>query len=560
MCGYASFSIGNDAANASAPAPLVPSCVHPLLWEKLREEWGWSGFVTTDCCDSITSMVDDHHFFPDLATAALASIESGVSVYFGFNSDLVKAVGAMLADGALDAQLFDDRLRRTLLTRFRMGEFDVGRNEAYPSSAPYDETQLDGPAHRALAREAVAGSLVLLENVAGALPLAAITAGSTIAVIGPFADCGSTEQGGGDNDNPLRCSYGHTYEGSGGAVSTFLTAAHEEAASAGARVIYAQGSNIVSAFNGSAGLAAAAATAASADATLLVLGLGELLEVEGLDRTTLSLPPPQQALLAAVAAAAVRGPLVVVVVSAGLVDLGAVAYAGAGHARLQSFYAGAETGHGAFDVLLGRTAPSARLPLSGYKAPYLSALRDSIASFSMVSSTGVGRTYRYLADPALMDFSFGFGLSFTSFSYSNISVSLVPTAPGPGAPESTPMDTVSVLLRNAGAVAAREVAQVYVSVPADASARAAVGAAPIPLTALQAFTKTAELAPGAPATQLVFELPLRAFLTTTASGARALTGGNYSVFVSGHTPFDAKGLAASNVVSATVAIAAPQRA
>jgi MFS family permease len=80
------------------------------------------------------------------------------------------------------------------------------------------------------------------------------------------------------------------------------------------------------------------------------------------------------------------------------------------------------------------------------------------------------------------------------------------------------------------------------------------------LTALQAFSKTAELAPGAPATQLVFELPLRAFLTTTASGARVLTGGNYSLFVSGHAPFDEKGLAASNVVSASVAIAAPKRA
>ena len=559
MCAYAAFSVGSDAANASVPAPLIPSCVHPFLWEKLREEWAWTGFVTTDCCDSITSMVDDHRYFPDLATAALASIESGVSVYFGFNAALVQSVGAMLANGALDAQLFDDRLRRTLLTRMRMGEFDMGRNDAYPYGGAYDEAQLDGPAHRALAREAVADSLVLLENVADALPLAALAAGRTLAVIGPFADCGSTEQAGGDRDSPLRCSYGHTYEGSGGAVSTFLTAAREEAAAAGARVLYAQGSNIVSAFNGSAGVAAAAAAAGAADATLLVLGLGELLEVEGLDRTTLSLPPPQQALLAAVAAAAVRGPLVVVVVSAGLVDLGAVAYAGAGHARLQSFYAGAETGHGAFDVLLGRTAPSARLPLSGYTAPYLGALRDSIANFSMVSSTGVGRTYRYLADAALLDFSFAFGLSYTTFAYTNLSVALAP-APGPGAPESAPVATVSVLVRNAGAVAAREVAQLYVSVPADAGARAAVGAAPIPLTALQAFTKTAALAPGAPATRIDFEVPLRAVLTTTATGARVLTGGNYTFFVSGHAPFDAKGLAASNVVSATLSIAAPKRA
>ena len=37
MCGYAAFSIGGEA--------LVPSCMHPFLWEKLRDEWGWAGFV-----------------------------------------------------------------------------------------------------------------------------------------------------------------------------------------------------------------------------------------------------------------------------------------------------------------------------------------------------------------------------------------------------------------------------------------------------------------------------------------------------------------------------------
>ena len=395
MCAYASFSIG--ASPGGGPAPLVPSCVHPFLWEQLRESWEWSGFVTTDCCDSISSMVSDHHFFPNVSAAALASIEAGVGVYFGFNDGLVEAVGDLLASGALDSALFDDRLRRTLLTRFRMGEFDAGAsNPQYPYSAAYDESQLDGPAHRALAREAVADSLVLLENENGALPLPALGAGMTLSVIGPFADCDVADEGaGGDRDSPLRCSYGHTYEGTSGAVSTILSAAREAAAAAGFSVRYAQGSNIVTAFNGSAGLAAAAAAAAAADATVLVLGLGELLEVEGRDRSTLALPAAQQALLAAVAAAATRGPLVVVVVSAGLVDLGAVAYGGTAHARLQSFYAGAETGHGTFDVLLGLVAPSARLPLTAYAEPYLAALGDTIANFSMVSSTGVGRTCEY---------------------------------------------------------------------------------------------------------------------------------------------------------------------
>ena len=554
MCAYASFSIGE--APGGGPAPLIPSCVHPLLWGKLSA-WAWTGFVTTDCCDSITSMVDDHKYYPDVKTASLAAIEAGVSVYFGFNGDLVAGVGDMLSSGALDAQLFDDRIRRTLLTRFRMGEFDAHRNPEYPYDQVYDEAQLDGPAHRALAREAVASSLVLLENSAAALPLA-LTAGSTLAVIGPFADCDlADEGGGGDRDSPLRCTYGHTYEGTSGAVSTFLSAACEEAAAAGASVVYAQGANIVSAFNGSAGVAAAAAAAAAADVTLLVLGLGELIEVEGLDRTALTLPGAQQALLAAVAAAASKGVLVVVVVSAGLVDLGDVAYAGARHARLQSFYAGAETGHGSLDVLLGRVAPSARLPLTAYTQGYLGALGDSIANFSMVSSTGVGRTYRYLTNASLVRDAFGTGLSYTTFFYSGLNVTRADPAPGPGSPELTPFATVSVLVANNGSVAAREVAQVYMAVPSDAAARALVGNAPIPQLSLVAFAKTSLLAPG-DSERLSFTISLGAVLTTTATGERVLTGTRgadsaYTLFVGGHSPLDTRG--PSNVLSESLAVA-----
>ena len=383
MCGYAAFSIGGG--------PLVPSCMHPFLWEKLRGEWGWGGFVQTDCCDSITSAVEDHHYFANVSDAALSAIELGVSVYFGFNAQLVGAVGAALASNALDADLFDERLRAPLLMRFRTGEFDAGSGRAgYPYDAPLDVGALDGAEHRALARAAVSASVVLLENRRGALPLA-LRSGASVAVIGPFADCQARGVGDRDVDAPLACSYEHTYGGQSGAVSTILGAAREEGAAGGWRVDYAQGSNIVSELAN--GTAAAAAAAAGADATLLVLGLGMLLEVEGVDRATLRLPLAQQALLAAVAAAA-RGPLVLCLVSAGMAD----ADFSLPQAVLQVFYPGAETGHGLWDVLLGRLAPSARLPVTAYKEAYLAAMHDSIANFSLVSSTGVGKTYRYADD------------------------------------------------------------------------------------------------------------------------------------------------------------------
>ena len=217
-----------------------------------------------------------------------------------------------------------------------------------------------------------------------------------------------------DRDSPLQCTYEHSYGGVSGAVATILGAAREEAAGGGGtggwEVVYAQGSNILTPLPN--GTVAAAAAAASAQATLLVLGLGLLVEEEGLDRTTLRLPGAQEELLAAVAAAATQGPLILVLVSGGLVDTNFSAPA----AVVQLWYPGSEAGHGLWDVVMGRVSPSGRLPLSAYREPYLAALHDTIANFSLVSSTGVGKTYRYADDSsAYINYWFGYGLSYGAF-------------------------------------------------------------------------------------------------------------------------------------------------
>ena len=479
----------------------------------------------------------------------LNAIELGVSTYFGFNNALLGAVGDLLASNVLDAALFDERLRPPLLMRFRTGEFDVGANPAYPYAAPLDAGALDGAEHRALARAAVAASVVVLENRGGALPLA-LPAGATLAVVGPFADCQSRGVNDRDVDSPLECTYEHSYGGMSGAVSTILGAAREEGASKGWNVLHAQGSNMHTALAN--GTAAAAAAAAAADATVLVLGLGMLFEVESVDRSTLRLPAVQEALLAAVAAAT-KGPLILCVVSAGMVDTNFSAAA----AVAQVFYPGAETGHGVWDVLVGRVSPSARLPVTAYKEEYLAALHDSIANFSLVSSTGVGKTYRYADDgSAFVNYWFGYGLSYGAFTYSGLEVDLLPP-PGPGAPPGAPFARVRASVANTGRAAGAEVAQVYVRVPRDANASAAVGGAPIPQRALAAFSKTAPLPPGGGAVALEWELPLSAFETATASGARVVTGGQYTIVVSGHAPGDPRGAAAANELTQVVAVPAP---
>ena len=552
MMAMSAFSIGRRADWGTPAVPMIPSLVHPYLWAKLRDEWRSDCFAQTDCCDSITTMVDDHKYFPDMRSAVSAAVEAGLQASYGPNAAIDATLAEMLADGSLDAELFDTRIARTLLTRFRLGEFDAGRNPDFPYAGPYNETALDGPAHRALAREAAAASVVLLKNVGGRLPLT-LAAGDTLAVVGPFANCSVIDGGYGspEQDAPLACSYLHSYSGYASAVSTIVAAAAEEGARAGFSVTYAQGSNILTPFDGAAGLAAAVSTARAATVTLLVVGLSSLVEAEGRDRANVTLPAAQQALVDAVAAAVPASRIILVVVAGGGVDTSYEQAAAAVH----YMYPGEEAGTGLFDVLTGRMAPSGRLPLTVYRHAYLDVI-EPLNTFTLITQQGTGRTYRYVNDSALVHYYFGHGLSYASFAYSALTLTPVSPAPGPGAPADAPLVQLSVLVQNVGAVPATEVVQVYVTVPRDAAANASVGGAPLPLRGLQWFTKLPGLLPGAAPTLVTATLPVGAFRSTTAEGGRLVTGGVYAVSVAGHMsddPTDGPDVAgSSNVVTATI--------
>ena len=336
--------------------------VTPAILQKtdLRTHPNLRPLLYTRACGPLTSpftVVGDHHYFPDIRSAVLAAVEMGLQASYGPDGDIDAALAEMLNDGSLDMELFDARIARTLLTRFRLGEFDIGRNPAFPYAGPYDESVLDGPANRALAREAAAASVVLLKNANKLLPLA-LGAGKTLAVIGPFANCTVIDGGYGapEKDSPLACSYLHSYSGYASAVSTIANQAIAEGAGAGYNVVYAQGSNLVSALNGSAGVAQAVAAARSADIVLLVVGLSSYIEAEGNDRANVTLPQPQQDLVDAITAAVPASKLVLVVVAAGGVD---TSYSAAG-AAIHYNYPGEEASN---EFPLTRLRP-AREPLT----------------------------------------------------------------------------------------------------------------------------------------------------------------------------------------------------
>jgi len=163
-------------------------------------------------------------------------------------------------------------------------------------------------------------------------------------------------------------------------------------------------------------IAEAVALAKRSDVVIACVGLSPRLEGEemdvkvpgfsGGDRTDITLPKPQARLLDALFS---TGKPVVVVLTSG----SAVAVARAqthAAAILEAWYGGEEIGTAIADVIVGRSNPSGRLPITFY--------RDVKQLPPFESYAMKGRTYRYFAGDVL--YRFGFGLSYASFAYDNL--------------------------------------------------------------------------------------------------------------------------------------------
>ena len=154
-----------------------------LITDVLKEELGFEGFIVSDwqAIDQIN---------PDFYAAVVQSINAGVDMnmvpydYERFISVLEEAVDK----GDITQERIDDAVRHILTVKFDMGLFERPLG---------DETLLStvGSAdHRALARQAVQQSLVLLQNQGNVLPLAADT--PLIFVAGQGADDIGLQAGG----------------------------------------------------------------------------------------------------------------------------------------------------------------------------------------------------------------------------------------------------------------------------------------------------------------------------------------------------------------------------
>jgi beta-glucosidase len=157
-----------------------PACASQILLEEiLRGEWGFDGYVVSDCW-AISDIYRYHKVVDTAAEAAAMSVAAGTDLNCGVTYDsLVAAVG----QGLISETLIDASLGRLMRARFMLGMFDPPELVPY-QSIPYDVN--DSEAHKQLALETARKSIVLLKNDGGLLPLSKRL--GTIAVIGPNAD------------------------------------------------------------------------------------------------------------------------------------------------------------------------------------------------------------------------------------------------------------------------------------------------------------------------------------------------------------------------------------
>jgi beta-glucosidase len=387
-----------------------------LLQNILRDEWGFDGYVVSDC-GAIGDIYQNHHKAKNYPDAAARSVQAGCDLNCG---GVYKHLRTAIADGLISEETINQSAQRLFEARMRLGMFDD------PERVPYNKISpeiIDCLEHRALALEASRRSMTLLKND-GTLPLDKGI--KKIAVIGPNAD----------SLDVLLGNYN-------GIPSSYMTALAGIRAHFSGETVFANGCHLKgknrSAFD------RAVQIAQDADAVVLCLGLSPRIEGEegdafnadaSGDKLSLKLPGVQEELLELLSN--INKPLIAVIFSGSPVDLRQVDQFA--NAVILAWYPRQDGGKALAEILFGDFNTSGRLPVTFVRAD------DDLPPFEDYSMKG--RTYRYLENPPL--YPFGFGLSYTAFEYSDFALD-----------DGTDEINASVQVKNTGERAGGEVVQFY---------------------------------------------------------------------------------------------------
>jgi len=157
-----------------------PCCSSPfLLQEILRQEWGFDGYVVSDC-GAIYDIWKNHQTVKTPEEAAARAVKAGCDLNCG---DVYLSLMKALDLGYIHEKEIDQSLKRLLRAKMKLGLFDSPEENPY-SSIPYEV--VDCKEHQELAERAGLESMVLLKNENHFLPFQDTI--KRITVIGPNAE------------------------------------------------------------------------------------------------------------------------------------------------------------------------------------------------------------------------------------------------------------------------------------------------------------------------------------------------------------------------------------
>ncbi len=436
---------------------------HWLLYDVLREEWGFQGFVVSDAI-AVGNLVT-HGFAHDREDAAYRAINAGLNMDMASHT-LIENVPKLVAAGKITPSQLDDAVRPILETKIRLGLFEY----------PYvDESKTDSVLNRQssldLERKLAARSMVLLRNQNQTLPLAKSI--RKIAMIGPLADAAQEMEGGWTVEGLFGKSKSHPVSVADGIRAKLGPGAQIEVVSGPA--LQRKYPAMIDEIQGKKPQPAptpdeverwrekAVAAAKRADVVIAVMGEASNMTGEAASRATLSLPGDQEQTLEAVAAAGT--PLVLVLVSGRPLDI--VWASEHVPAILQAWYPGTEGGNAVADVLFGDVNPGGKLPISWPRAAGQEPLYYN-HNLTHEPEDKPDFTSRYWDLSSKPLFPFGYGLSYSSFKFSNLRVSKNRLSIGETA--EVPVE-VSVDVTNISQTAGDAVAQIYIHQQSGSASR-----------------------------------------------------------------------------------------
>ena len=450
-----------------------PCCSNARLERQiLRDEWGFQGLITSDC-----GAIDDfyvpgrHGTAKTPAEATAQAIGTGTDVECG---SVYRSLPEAVKTGLVSEEKVNESLKRLLVARFRLGDFDKDEQVAWtniPSSV------IACQPHKALALKMAEEGIVLLQNKNHLLPL---DKSQKIVVMGPNA-----------NDSIMQWG---NYEGRPTSTVTILQGIRE---TLGREVEYVPACTHTRLLEENWKMP-------DADVVIFVGGITPKLEGEempvsepgfkGGDRTSIELPQAQRQVIERLHKAGKR----VVFVNCSGSAIAMVPETENAEAILQAWYPGERGGEAVAKVLFGEVNPSGKLPITFYRST------DDLPDF--LDYTMKNRTYRYFKGKAL--FPFGHGLSYTTFAYGK------PTLKN---------GKLEFSLSNKGTREGTEVAQVYVKRIADVDG---------PIKSLRAF-KRVDLKAGE-SQRVSIDLPRKSFEGWDAqTNTMRVVPGKYLIFVGG---------------------------